>query len=264
MKVTILAIAGGAKRHLLEEQAQKDTWANSSEDCFNIFWIHGRPELIASTLDSGRRLLVPVAEEYSKLLDKRIYSLEWALENAPADFYVLTNCSGYIDLPSLSELCLRLPKSDLYTGPAGDGYIQGKGLDELGQYYVGGGFVIISADVARCLSYLNPAEFGEMSDDLAMGLWLQQNGISAKPLYFCNLSYGDYLKKSTYTRIRHLTRPKVTINRMNEVHRYFIQNSYSKITQIREIWRLLNEALPHQFSLRRALYEIRVLNSRPN
>ena len=264
MRVTILAIAGGAQRHHREEEAQKNTWANNPRGIFDIYWVHGNPDQPEPVLESDRKLSVPVVEDYSNLLMKRIQSLRWAINNSPAEFYILTNCSGYIDLPTLEELITRMPSSNIYTGPAGNGFTKGSELNELGKYYIGGGFIIVSANVAQKLSEMNPEKFTGISDDLAIGLWLHKKDFLPTPLRFCNLSYGEYLSRNAYTRVRHLRKPEVTIKRMYEVHGFYANGRYTVQSKIREVWRLLNEALPHQFSLRRAAYEIRILNSRRN
>ena len=252
MNITVLALSGGGERHHQEEVAQKETWAKDPESDFQVIWVHGSETDERRYDEISRRLIVPVEENYSNLLAKRVTSLKWALEKYPSQFYILTNCSGYINLKLIEPLLKSLPNEDCYAGPSGTGFENGRGY-----FYIGGGFVVVSRNVAVKISNIDVNKYVGISDDLAMGIELNHHGIQARPIEFCNLAYGHKLENLAYIRVRHLIKPRVTLKRLYEVDAYVKSGCYPRGRKIREIWRLLTEALPHQYSLRKAVYELR-------
>ena len=253
--VTILAISGGSSRIDEDEAAQRRFWANKIQRNVFMCWVKGGGG-DAISLDDDRNLWIPVQEKFENILLKRVLSLRFALTHFPSQFYLLTNSSSYIRVDRLLRDLSLLPENGLYAGPPG--IVPGIPTDSTeGLFYVGGGFILISHDVAQLLSEIDASLYFGSADDVAIGRHLFSCGIIATPLAFSNLSYGEPISDTAYIRVRHIKNPEITRARMSEI--CALDSNKMRITipwTLREGFRMWSEVTPHQFGFRKTFFTL--------
>lgn len=250
--LSVLAIGGGSNRILQDEEGQRATWASYSKKDVFICWVRAASNK-ETQLDDNQILWTKGEEKFENILQKRIESLKWTIENRTSKYYLLTNSSSYIRIEKLMQDLKTFPSSGVYFGPAGvEPGIPSEFVD--GTFYIGGGFIILSQDVAELLSGLNPKSFHGIADDLAIGRFLVQHNIFPKPLRFSNLSYGYPIQNDAYLRVRHIKKPDITIKRMKELSNLDLGSVSNSYISLREAARMWKEVLPIQFGLRKVFF----------
>lgn len=252
MKVVILALAGGERAHLRDEEAQRNTWARNSHQ-IEIIWVHGSEEKNVRYLD--RRLLVPIPENYSNLLKKTIEATRWIEDNLEYDFLIRSNVSSYFDIELLLNQMYKAPSRE-FVGGAFQYYKSAK--KEVLEKFINGAGIYMSRDVVKYLNEIKPESFQGIPDDVAISRYLGQK-YDLQSVSICNLCMTHFFYRAPQTRVKSQIRKRsirtnwITPKRMHNVHSYYqseklINRSFQRIKL--QMYELLMLENPKEYALR--------------
>ena len=204
--------------------SQLNTWAHRDSDDISILWLRGSDQTHFSLV--ARELYVPCREDYSKILEKTVLGIKFALEHIEFDVLVRSNVSTYFDLNRMIKELSRVEyKSDFcggYVDKTKGGYFDNPASFE----YLSGTGIFMSRTYAQLLSNLNVSEFTDIPDDVAISEFFKRLGSRRIRMKRNNLSSTHIFFPSFHIRAKSSTDSDLAGRRMVLLNRYFESQSF--------------------------------------
>lgn len=190
MKILILVLSASQHPYDKFMEAQQKTWdsvAHSNVD--TVYFLHGTPGLV------GNICFTNANDAYFSMHCKMREAME-QIDISKYDFVFRTNSSSYVIKSRLYDLCLTLPKENLYGGAELGGAdwakVNFQGV-EVPQHCASGAGIFMSRDVAICLRDNIPCDI-EMEDDVLIGRLLASHGFGFSYLNNSRVDLAGLLK----------------------------------------------------------------------
>lgn len=180
MKVVGLMLASenseGGRSYADMTEACRRTWISDSHPDVKVYSVYGKlggfntgPQPL--TVFQDNKLVVDTVETRENLLGKTISAMSWALANSDAEFFFRPNCGSYVNTHLLHKFLTDKPRAKYYSGIHGT---------HNGIPFCSGSCTLFSRDLVELMvSNMPKLEFNgwRLIDDVAMGLFMHQNGI---------------------------------------------------------------------------------------
>ena len=226
MRITYLALCSDSLPYSKHREAQQVTWANENTD---TFWLLGNGPNSQKVLRADSYLAIGIPEEFENILEKTILSFRWAIENNQSEFYIRTNTSTYISDSALRRTISNIESNEHYAAGA-----LGKtrdseqfGLKE--GIFIAGNMMIFSHTTATLISKMDSLNFRGVPDDVAISMHLQKNGVTFSEVHRNDLTDYKGFRPGLQHRVKSWSDPKITSERMVEVHRFYSTTGISRI-----------------------------------
>ena len=230
MKVIILVIASDDLVHESDMQAQIDTWISTCPDEIKVIFLRGWQNNFYQLKNNV--LFVPCPEGYLMILKKTILGIQYILENLEFDVLIRTNVSTYFE-PNKLLLELNQPR---YKKDFAGGYIDrssqplmnsGKSFE-----YISGTGMFLSKNVAKIVTELDPENYCNVFDDIAISHFLQKKKVKILRLARNNLHSTHFFIPTFHIRMKNSFNPKTAGIRMGLVHDFFEERILHKKLRI--------------------------------
>lgn len=219
MKVIILIIASNDMVHQNDMETQIDTWINSCPSNIKVIFLRGWQNNFYQF--KNNILFVPCPEEYSLILRKTLLGIEFILKNLDFDVLIRTNVSTYFE-PRRLLLELSRPR---YKKDFAGGYIDrsSQPLISLGKSseYISGTGIFLSKNVAKIVTEMDPENYRDVFDDVAISHFLQKKGVKILRLARNNLHSTHFFVPTFHIRMKNSFDPKTAGIRMRLTHDFF-------------------------------------------
>ena len=248
MKIIILIIASNNQEHEADLLCQKDTWVSDCNKNVQVIYLRGWNNNYYHRNEDV--LFVPCKEEYSLILNKTILGIQYIIENLDFDILIRSNVSTYFETHRLvRELTRPAYKKGFYGGyfdKSNQKVFGNKGSLE----YISGTGIFLSKCAAFELCKINPADYVDIFDDLAISNFLDDKKIRKIRLARNNLQSTHFFIPTYHIRAKNSANPKSASRRMYLIHDFFQARTlitkiqaYLKI-QTNEIFEFYNNSEP--------------------
>ena len=225
VELVVLVLGHHARPYSDNEAVQRDTWAAEArrDSRVRVFWVFADPSRDAVHQDQRGNLFVPVSTEVSEavgnsvVLEKSIGAMIWAAERFDPNYILRTNTSSYLCLPELLAELEPLPSSGLYRGFIGTHSDQPRAEID----FVSGASMLMTRDVVARLVDVDVSSYPGLLEDVAIGAFLQEQGVEPQLAGRISLSDGEPLSYGGFVRLRAIFSDRITRQRMREVDAIF-------------------------------------------
>ena len=226
MKVIILVIASNNLVHENDMQTQVDTWISNCPSNIRVIFLRGWENNFYQLKNNV--LFVPCREEYLFILRKTILGIQFVLENLDFDVLIRTNVSTYFE-PKKLILELNHPR---YKSDFAGGYIDRssqKVMNSVKSFeYISGTGIFLSKNVAKIVTELDPENYFNIFDDIAISHFLQKKNVRILRLARNNLHSTHLFIPTFHIRMKNSFNPKTAAIRMKLVHDFFQEKIFHK------------------------------------
>jgi hypothetical protein len=174
--IAIVCCEDGGDHTLLVNSIRK-TWGKTANANVEIWylWANNRKQ------KGGRDFVIKMEEGYGSMMIKILDFIEFYKEQ-DFDYLMKVNTGSYVDVDRLFSFLEDKPRKKFYCGTPGR-------LIDI--HFVSGSGIIFSRDLALLMAK-NRNEFGvEHIDDVAIGLFMQNNGVEIYPKAIRLTYHGD-------------------------------------------------------------------------
>lgn len=164
MRTLVLVLGTRVRPYPMLIRAAEATWASATVPGVEVvFYFGGDGQRMA-----GRRLTLPVPDDFAHIGEKTIACFEYLLEHREFDLVFRTNCSSYVDLTNLSRYAAAHAQArTFYAGALST---------HAGVAFASGSGYFLSRDLVELVVRERDAWNHELLDDVALGLLLSTAG----------------------------------------------------------------------------------------
>lgn len=225
--IVVLALSTLDSEFQLDESAQRRTWAREDSKEVKVIWVRGGGSHFYE--DGDRNLVVPAPEDFGSILAKTLLAIEWINTNLNPDVIVRSNTSSYFQLDKLKKVVNKFQQNQEDFG----GYFESYNSER----FVNGAGIFLKRSAIEALSQMNPNDWIDIPDDVAISRYLFNHGLKASSLRRNNLAYHHFFFPSHHSRVKGWSNRELTRSRMELIHKFY--SSGSLITKIYIYWKLL-------------------------
>jgi hypothetical protein len=219
MKIIILIIASNDMVHENDLQTQFKTWISNCPRDIRVIVLRGWDNDFYKF--ENNVLFVPCHEEYLLILKKTILGIKYILENLDFDILIRTNVSTYYEP---KKLLLELSQTRYKKDFAG-GYVDRssqKVFNARNSFeYISGTGIFLSKNVAKIVSELDPENYNNIFDDIAISHYLQKQNVQIIRLPRNNMHSTHFFIPTFHIRMKNSFNPMTASVRMKLVHDFF-------------------------------------------
>jgi len=227
LSIVVLALSTLDTEYQLDESAQRRTWAREDSKEVKVIWVRGGGSHFYE--DGDRNLVVPASEDFGSILAKTLLAIEWINTNLNPDVIVRSNTSSYFQLDKLKRVVNKFQQNQEDFG----GYFETYNSER----FINGAGIFLKRSAIEALTQMNPSDWVNIPDDVAISRYLLHRGLKAASLKRNNLAYHHFFFPSHHSRVKGWSNRKLTRSRMELIHEFY--SSGSQITKIYIYWRLL-------------------------
>lgn len=241
--VVFLILSHHQKDFLLDEEAQRQTWAKDlSSNGARAIWLRGSSTTKEVSYDEQTFILtVPVEDSFDNILEKTILGIKYVSERFDPEIIIRTNTSSYFDIERIN----RVIKSRLCGGNVLGGHYEKfsgrlKDQDFSDYTFVNGAGIFLPRFSYRSLIGCEPDTYMNFPDDVAITHFLRGKGFSTVEIKRNNLCYHHIYFPRAHVRVKGWSNRALTRERMFRVHRFVTARFLGKIVSwfALEIWEI--------------------------
>jgi hypothetical protein len=223
MSILYLVIASDSPEHIKDELTQRNTWAEKLKD--RTIWLRGGSKEFFD--ETSQTLHVNITEEYRNILAKTILGIKWCLKNRDFDFIVRSNVSTYFSSGTQElKISKSLNKNGFLGGYIDYHYVRGDRI--YNNQFVNGGAIFLDRISADVLCSLDPDQWENVPDDVAISSHLMSYGIMPTWIPRGNVSSTGILTRRFYYRMKSSANPEMASFRMQNLHRLSKESRWLK------------------------------------
>jgi hypothetical protein len=198
---------------------QQCTWAKDPHPDVQIIWVRGSgKKSYEMKVDT---LYVPCVESYGNILKKTILAAKYIGENFPADLYIRSNVSTYLDLDSLQRNFKKRKFHNFtwggYVDTCSNFYFPGEKTIS----YVTGTGIFLSPKLLHEMSLMNFVEYSKVPDDVAISHYLMSKDLSPVRLKRNNLGSTHVFLPTYQIRAKTSFRSEFASLRMLRIDKFY-------------------------------------------
>ena len=239
VELVVLVLGHESLPYSVNEALQRSTWADeaSCDPRVRIYWVYADPTARSVREEPTRELFIPVAGREpegmgnSIVLEKTVGAVLWALERFHPRYVLRTNTSSYHHIPEMLRELSALETHGVYRGVIGTD--QDKSLGKID--FVSGASMLMTPDVAMRLATLDASGYPELLEDVALGAFLEAQGVEPQGATRVDVSDGEPLRFGSFVRLKSYVSDQTTQRRMVEVDEIFSEtDADARLTKLKE------------------------------